>query len=185
MKEEWKYINGYSGFYQVSNLGNVRSWRNGSYGKRNEPQLISPRKDSQGYRKVALYNDGNRTDFKISRLVAEYFIPNPTNKPEVNHIDGIKSNDSVRNLEWVTPKENVAHAFETGLNKVKSGEDSPNARLTDDDIRWIRAYYDNDEYNQVELAEIFDTSQSHISRIVRRETRTHFDKGIVIDSTTL
>jgi hypothetical protein len=69
----------------------------------------------KGYKSVTLYADGKKKPIKIYRLVAEAFIPNTQNKPVVNHIDGIKTNDDYTNLEWVTIAENVAHAVRTGL----------------------------------------------------------------------
>lgn len=68
--------------------------------------------------------------FAAHRLVADTFIPNPENKPEVNHRDGNKGHNGVDNLEWVTPSENVRHSFETGLNVAKSGFDHPRAAMT-------------------------------------------------------
>lgn len=78
-----------------------------------------------GYYKVGLCKDGNRYYKYIARLVAQAFIPNPDNKSEINHIDGIKANNDVSNLEWVTRSENMQHAFDMGLKKP-----SPNAGAT-------------------------------------------------------
>ena len=73
--------------------------------------------DKDGYLQVQLYKNGIRSHKRVHRLVAEAFIPNPNNKPEVNHKDGNKHNNSVDNLEWVDKSENMKHAFRTGLCK--------------------------------------------------------------------
>ena len=85
-----------------------------------------------GYLKADLYENGERTTKRIHRLVAEAFIPNPENKPEVNHKDGNKHNNSVDNLEWVDKSENMQHAYRTGLVKPHAsygmlGHKNPNA----------------------------------------------------------
>lgn len=108
-KEIWKPIKDYEGFYEVSNLGRVRSVR------RNIVMSGVKRKD--GYVSYNFVRDGITRGKLVHRLVAETFIPNHQNKPEVNHIDGNKQNNNVKNLQWVTPSENQRHAIEIGLRK--------------------------------------------------------------------
>jgi hypothetical protein len=112
--EIWKDVPEYEGLYQVSNLGRIKSLpRNGT---RNSSRILKPRVDL-GYERVWLSKADVVKPHKISRIVASVFILNPFNKPEVNHIDGNKSNNNVNNLEWVTKSENIKHAFNTGLAK--------------------------------------------------------------------
>ena len=100
--EEWKSISGYEGRYQVSNLGNIRSLISN--------KILKPRVDKDGYLKVILYSeDKSRREYRLHRLVAETFIPNPNDLPQVNHIDENKTNNSVSNLEWCTSKQNANH----------------------------------------------------------------------------
>lgn len=89
----------------------------GNQGKYSLPHKLIPKLDKYGYHKVVL--SVNRKCFyrTIHRLVAETFIPNPDNLPQVNHIDGNKLNNNVDNLEWITPRENVIHAHSTGLHR--------------------------------------------------------------------
>lgn len=107
-KEEWRDVIGYEGLYQVSNLGRLRSLRRGTVSK------VTPNK--AGYILVTLRDSkGNPSTKKLHRLVAEAFIPNPQNKPCVNHEDGIKHNNHVDNLIWCTYSENTQHAYDNSL----------------------------------------------------------------------
>ena len=106
--EIYKVIDGYEN-YEVSNLGNVRNRLTG--------RVLSPRIISKGYNQVVLYKDGKPNPFLVHRLVANTYIPNPDNKSDVNHINGIKTDNCVETLEWNTRRENNIHAIITGLKK--------------------------------------------------------------------
>lgn len=116
--EIWRPAAGYEGRYEVSNYGRVRSLTHWHGAK--EPHIISQHIGC-GYPCVYLLKNREIKEVKVHRLVALAFIPNPKNLPHVNHIDGDKRNSVRWNLEWVTPKENVAHAMRTGLFKVSYG----------------------------------------------------------------
>lgn len=115
MKEVWKDIKGFEGIYQVSNLGRVRSIR---------VIYLKPQTIGGGYNSVRLYNIKATKPTKpktklLHRLIAENFIPNPNKKSCVNHKNGIKTDNRLENLEWVTNSENGLHAYRIGLNYTR------------------------------------------------------------------
>lgn len=127
----WKDIPGLSGFYQVSNSGEIRSTgrtlvTNNQHGffKKTIRQKILSQHIRKGYMCITILGK----KYSVHRLVAESFIPNPENKPQVNHKNGIKTDNRVENLEWVTAKENTEHAIKIGINKIKRGHDHPNSK---------------------------------------------------------
>ena len=108
--EVWKDIYCYEGQYQVSDIGNVRSVdRIDSRGRKLRGLILKPICEKDGYLTVNIYKNGIRKNKKIHRLVAEAFIPNPNGLPQVNHIDEVKDNNNVDNLEWCTSKYNNSH----------------------------------------------------------------------------
>lgn len=129
-QEEWRAIPGYEGYYEVSSLGNVRSLDkeikanlvNNEYV--NRTGRILKQKEVKGYKTVSLCVDYEATTWRVHRLVAMAFIPNPDSKPQVNHIDGNPSNNCVNNLEWCTAKENQWHRRNI-LGKTSNGRETP------------------------------------------------------------
>lgn len=117
MKEVWKDIQGYEGLYQVSNLGRVRhlpytiKW--GGKLEHRPLKEMNQHKNSNGYCIVILSKNSKSKKFLVHRLIAQAFIPNPDNLPEVNHIDEDKSNNKVNNLEWCDRKYNVNYGTRT------------------------------------------------------------------------
>lgn len=105
MTEIWKYIEGYEGKYQISNFGRVKSL---NYNKTGKERLLKINFNS-GYGIICLFNKNVRKYLYIHRLVAQAFLENPLNLPEVNHIDEDKTNNSVGNLEWCDSKYNNNH----------------------------------------------------------------------------
>lgn len=118
-KEVWLPVKGYEYNYSISNKGEIKN----RYGK-----TLAGSINHKGYHAIILYKWGRGKNFKVSRLVAINFIKNPHNLPHVNHIDGVKTNNCVENLEWVSQKENIHHAVREGLIKV--GEESTSAVIT-------------------------------------------------------
>lgn len=138
MEEVWKAITGYEGYYEVSSLGRVRGidrmvrFQKGYVPGLKKGHIIAARSLNK-YRLCQLWKDGKKENFKISILVARTFIPNTDNKTMVNHINGIKNDDRVVNLEWVTRSENAKHAYVTGLiksNAFRSYQSTSNKKGT-------------------------------------------------------
>ena len=122
MEEIWKWIDGYENMYQVSNLGRVRSVDRDVYCEVSPNKLqhiygkvLKQGTNHKGYPIVYLSKDGKQKTITVHRLVALTFIENPLNLPQVNHIDGNKTNNNVSNLEWCDNSYNQIHAHKTGL----------------------------------------------------------------------
>lgn len=109
--ERWEWVPNYQGIYKASDQGRVYSVRRPN----TKGGILKPRKNKYGYVTVVLYENGEPITKTIHRLVAQTFISNPENKPQINHLNGKKLDNNVSNLEWVTGSENVKHAHRTGL----------------------------------------------------------------------
>ena len=177
MKEKWKIIEEFPR-YLISNKGRIK--------------ILSTLEDKKlfvkddGYVATTL-GDGKQSYKYVHRLVAEAFIKNKHDKPQVNHINGIKGDNRAENLEWVTPAENIRHAIDTGLLKYKKkekeiknskyslGEEANGSKLTPEEVIEIRVLWELREFKQVELAEKFGVDNSTINDIIRRKRWKHID----------
>lgn len=157
--EIWKDVIGYEGLYQVSNLGNVKSL--GNEFSRKE-RLLKLSFQSKGYLTVVLQKDAKRKMVLVHRLVAEHFILNIYNKPQVNHINGIKTNNRVENLEWVSHRENLDHAINNDL--TLKGEKNKKSKLKDVDVIEIHSLLQKGTTTK-ELSETYNVSYSTIDGI--------------------
>lgn len=120
----WEPIPGLEGLYSANEYGEIKSEdrpvdfyasnRRIKYIKKG--RVLKQTKNSKGYLCVSIHKDGKQRVIESHLLIAKTFLPNPENKPQVNHIDGNKKNNCIENLEWVTARENLLHAFRTGLN---------------------------------------------------------------------
>ena len=172
MIEEWKDIHDYDGFYQISNFGRVKTtggWC-GSVKRKESIRSITFTKD--GYAKIRLNHKGKDKTYRVHRLVAEHFIPNPENKSTVNHIDGDKTNNHVDNLEWADRSEQMIHAYKMGLKTSRVGSDNSNAKLTPEEIREIRKTYvkQSKEFGTIALGKKYGVTNRVIGLIVKGDS---------------
>ncbi len=170
-KEIWKDIKDYEGLYQISNMGRVRSLeRQTSHGHKLIERILTPVNDKDGYLGIRISKDGTAKGFKIHRLVANAFIPNLENKPTVNHIDGNKKNNAVCNLEWATHSENARHAYNTGLQPLKSMKGLQ--KLTIEQAEIIRTKYTpgSKKYGARALGRKYGVSSTTIRQVLKGKT---------------
>ncbi len=161
--EVWQNIAGFEGLYQISNFGRVKS-----LSRKGRPKeiFLKQTKDKHGYLMVCLCKNSIPYTKRIHSLVANHLVPNPNDSPVVNHLNGIKTDNKVENLEWVTAAQNQQHSFRMGLQKMGKGSENPNAILTLEQVKEIRRLYVPTKYSQRRLAKEFNVSRSCIDDIV-------------------
>lgn len=177
MEEIWKDIPGYEGYYQASNLGRIKSidrittavssWNDVVINRHYKGIIKKITLKSIGYQQVTLAKEGKHKRELVHRIVALAFIDNPLNKPEINHIDGNKSNNAVDNLEWATSSENQIHANDVLGCQV--GEKHPLSKFKNIEIPEIIKEYSTVK-NYKKIADKYSVYPSTIRRIVLRKT---------------
>ena len=136
IEEEWRPVEGTNGKYDVSNFGRVRT-------NSQRPGLLTLTKQASGYLYAMVeLATGKPKNCRVNRLVAQHFIPNPDNLPEVNHIDGNKENNHVSNLEWTDRSRNVKHSFDTGLKRPHRWTETERKQISDKVKATMRAKSD-------------------------------------------
>ena len=177
MEEIWKTIKGYENYYQISNQGRVKSvtrFVNDNNGVvLLKSKILNPMMNEKGYLRIGLSKNNQRKYKRIHRLVAEAFIPNPDNKPQINHKNGIKTDNRVSNLDWVSISENVKHSYHV-LHRKKSmlrkfGVDNPNSKP----ILQLKNGKIIAKFNSAKEAErCTGISQGNISRCANKKTKS-------------
>lgn len=178
--EIWIGVVGFEDRYEVSTLGRARSLsvphkiRGGGF-YMTKGRILKPVLSKWGYYYITCAREGVDKKFMIHKLMAEAFLPNPENKPEVNHIDGNKLNNRLENLEWVTKSENALHAHRLGLSKSPGlrGEDAGSSKVTEKIVDDIRSNYVPKKTTQKFFAEKYGIAITTVSAIIRRVTWNH------------
>jgi len=134
-EEQWRDITGYEGRYQISSLGRVKSLIRPGV---KQERILKPNILPRGYHQIRLVTHHRNRNFAVHRLVCSAFHSNPCALPQVNHIDGDKSNNTVANLEWVNNATNLIHAYKLGLRVPPRGSAHPKAKLTEATVKIIK-----------------------------------------------
>lgn len=173
--EIWKDIRGYTGLYQVSNTGKVKSlsksWIGGTGGLRTKPDTILAQTNSNNYLAVNLRKDGKAKRYSVHTLVGKEFVDGYKPGLEINHKDGNKNNNNDWNLEWVTSKQNKQHGLSQGLYDNIINENSRFAKITKEDVIKIKHLIKN--HTQKKVAQMFNITQSNVSYIVNNKSWKH------------
>jgi hypothetical protein len=168
--EIWKEVKEYPD-YEVSNLGRVKSLaRINLRGFKMKERIISGGLNGGGYNQIPMRNNGIRKNVLAHRLVTKAFIPNIENKPDVNHKNGIKTDNRLENLEWSTTQENVIHAYKNGFCSSKVGVDNGRALLNESQVIEIRSIRNK---RVSEIAIEYKVSWNCVSNIIKRKSWTH------------
>lgn len=170
MKEIWKDIPDYEGLYQVSNLGNIKSFPKrykNRYGYLIRKEIIlSPSKDRKGYLNICLTKNKKKKVIKVHRLVLNAFIGK--SDLQCNHKNCIKNDNCLENLEWVTAKENMQHARKNNLIAHMRGENNGFSKLTNSQvcrIKFIRDHFNVERGYWIKLSKALNVSQGAISHV--------------------
>lgn len=155
----WHKIPGIDPEYEINRLGEVRSCKRGGW------KILKAKKMKIGYRMFSLRAGGRVRDVTRHRIMAQTFIPNPNGLPEVNHIDGNKSNDSLENLEWVSHRDNIRHAARIGL--MPRGDALPQTVISDEKVAQIRAAAATQTEKLGDIASRFGVRESEVSDLIR------------------
>lgn len=167
--EVWRPVVGYEDTYVVSNHGRVMRTKDGL--NKSNPSLagtfLKPVLGNTGYFQHALHRNGKQKTYQTHKLVMLAFVGRCPSGKEINHKDGVKTNNNLDNLEYVTHTENMRHMDRLGLREAAYGENHHRALLTKVQVDEIRRMYATGNYNQPQLAELFGVKRNTIGSIIQ------------------
>jgi len=182
-------IFGWEEYYQVSNLGRIKSLQRTVLVKRSPNNFYRNKKEifikihfckTNGYKMVCLQVENKMKNYLLHRLIASAFVPNPNKYDFVNHIDGNKLNNSILNLEWCTKSQNTYHAFRNGLNdkaiasaKARRGELASCVKLTEKDVVSLRSDWASGSYTHKQLGIKYGIGPTSSASIIQRRSWKH------------
>lgn len=177
-KEIWKEVVGYEDYYLVSSIGNIKSKDREVFNGRGtftrKGKSIKLMVDKYGYNVVNLYGSFGVKTKKVHRLVADAFIENEQEKPQVNHINGVKSDNRVENLEWSSIKENITHAWDNGLMNPKRGENHHYSKLSKLNVLDIKRLI-NSGLNDTDISNLYGVHRRSINDIRNKRSWAHIN----------
>lgn len=168
--EIWKDIQGYENFYQVSNLGRIKSLKRFTKTKRVSEKILRQSLRKTGYLQVKLCNKGSTYHPVVNRLVAEAFLEKPNYKYVTNHINNIRDDNQLKNLELMSQSENIRYSYKQNRSN-QSGEKNNNAKISEELVKKIRDYFSNNKHlSQKEIAKHFSLKREHVKDIITYKT---------------
>lgn len=158
----------YSKDFRINKKGQLKNIKTGT--------IIKVHPDKDGYIRTNIWINGIRRNFKIHRMIAIHFIPNPENKPQVNHKDGNKANNSISNLEWCTAGENQRHAIKTGLKCGQPGILHHHRKINENTV--YKMFKLAKTKSVTEIAKILNLKHGHVYLILRKKRWQHLTKEL-------
>jgi hypothetical protein len=171
LKEEWKDVVNYENLYYVSSFGRVKK-----YYKNGNCLYMKHFLNQPGYPITTLFKWGARKNISTSRLVAIAFLSNFNNYPEVNHKNGVHTDNRVDNLEWCTPGQNIKHSYRELDHPRMRGSSNGNSKLTDDNVQEICDLLDNRDLTHKQIADKYNVTRALISAIHEGKTWLHLTR---------
>ncbi len=176
-KLEWRWVVGYEGKYKISSDGWVKSVRRVVVSWRSQnfvpERILSVFRNEWGYSIVSLSKEAKQKTYTVHRLVALAFLANPLGLPEVNHKNGVKTDNSVSNLEWIDGPGNKAHAKKMGLGRWCRGTEVVTSKLVESDVREIKRRLSTGRETHRMIAADFGVVRTAITAIANRRTWAH------------
>ena len=169
--EFWKYVPNTESRYLISNQGRLLTLK---FKGSNKPSIMRPATNKKGYLHTLIVYGGKLKPVTIHRLVAQSWIDNPLSKPQVNHINFIRTDNHIENLEWCTAKENTLHSYNSGrINMPKGappmrGSKNGGAKLNEEQVREIRMKFQPRKYTREMLAKEYNVKASTIKDVILR-----------------